>query len=187
MRIAEERISLPEGHFNAKLQYFEETDRALLFSIYRNWRSLCNELNSIRSRSVNLPEGLSEGAFSLETGCPRLVGSISGANSSFDCYSTEENERIQVKACSVLPDLTSFGPKSVWDKLYFCDFYRQGEWDGTFDIYLIENSQIYEYKVNSGETFREQQGQRRRPRFSIYNGLIQAQGIEPCISGDLSV
>jgi len=187
MRITEENISLPEGHFNAKLQYFENTDRALLFSIYQNWRSLCNELNEINSRSVNLPEGLSEGAFSLEMGCARLVGSIPGANSSFDCYSTAENHRIQVKACSVLPDLTSFGPNSVWDKLYFCDFYREGRWDGKFDIYLIENYLIYNYKVNSEQTFHAQQAQRRRPRFSIYNGLIKTQCIEPLRTGDLSV
>lgn len=34
----------------------------------------------------------------------------------------KKNNRIQVKACSVLPDLTSFGPRSEWDRIFFADF-----------------------------------------------------------------
>jgi hypothetical protein len=185
MQIKNEIISLPEGSFNAELQFFEERDRVKLYSIYKNWRKLCSELNEIKARAVNLPEGLSEGAFALEMKSPR-VSSIPGANSSFDCYNSSTKKRIQVKACSVLPDLTSFGPKSVWDELYFCDFYKEGKWDGTFDIYLIDNNLIYNHKVNANQTFIQQQKQGRRPRFSIYSDIIIKHKLKPIKIGDLS-
>jgi hypothetical protein len=185
MRIIERNIKLPEGHFDVKLQYFEEKDREVLLYIYDSWRDLCVNLKSYESRAINLPEGLSEGAFSLEMNVARLLGSISGANSSFDCYSEKNTKRIQVKACSILPDLTSFGPKSVWDEIYFCDFFRDGNWDGSFDIYLIPNELIYDHKVNSTQTVRDQQLQGRRPRFSIFTSIIQDKQLIPIKTGRL--
>jgi len=179
-------ITLPEGSFEAKVQIWEESDRKRLFELYKNWRRLCDDLISINSRAVNLPEGLSEGAFCLETGSVRLTGSINGANSSFDCFNFNSNRRIQIKACSVLPDLTSFGPNSVWDEIYFLDFFRKGEWNGKFDIYRIENDLIYNHQVNSFQTLRQQQAQGRRPRFSIYQKIIQEREIEPFMNCDLA-
>ena len=46
-----------------------------------------------------------------------------------------ENKRIQVKACSVKEDLTSFGPKSVWDEIYLMHFLPNNNYDGAFSIY----------------------------------------------------
>lgn len=180
------KIRLPEGVFETKVSVFDKSDKAALYRIYRLWRLLSSLLSKINARAINLPEGLSEGAFCLEMGVVRITDSISGANTSFDCFNLEKNERIQVKACSVLPDLTSFGPKSVWDKLYFVDFYREGKWDGTFDIYLIDNSDIYEHKVNRTQTLRDQQIAGRRPRFSIFTSVIKAKELKPIKTGSLN-
>jgi len=182
-------ISLPEGNFQANVLQFEEKDRATLYKIYIEWRNLCNNLNSLHGRGVNLPEGLSESSFCLEMGVVRTAESIKatgGAHTSFDAYDLSRKKRIQVKACSVLPDLTSFGPKSVWDEIYFVDFYRDGSWDGKFDIYLIDNQDIYNHKVNATETFKDQQKQGRRPRFSIYKDIIQVKKLAPIKTADLS-
>ena len=84
----------------------------------------------------------------------------------------KNNNRIQVKASSVEEDLTSFGPKTEWDRIYFMDFYREGAWDGSFDIYEIDTEEILNFPVNKKETFQEQQKQGRRPRFSIKKDLI---------------
>lgn len=175
-------IELPEGMFYAKVQIFGDSERKKLNDIYSQWRHLSNNLRSMHSRAGNIPDGLSEGVFCLATGAVRLLGSIPGANSSFDCYDMRDNRRIQVKAASVIPDLTSFGPQSVWDDLYFLDFYRYGKWDGSVDIYSIPNEYIYGFQVNSTETFVEQQSQGRRPRFSIYNGIIQEYDISPVMT-----
>lgn len=180
-----ETLHLPEGMFPVKVLSFQESDRKILHDIYKNWRSLSNDLAKIKSRAVNLPEGLSEGSFCLETGFVRVVDSIPGANSSWDCYDLKRRRRIQLKACSVLPDLTSFGPDSVWDEIYFADFYRGGAWDGTFDLYLIDNDDIYNHKVNAKQTFRDQQKQGRRPRFSIYSEIILHKKLKPIKTGRL--
>ena len=187
MKVEKEKIYLPEGDFDIQVIKFDNSDRLKLFSIYLAWRELCKNLNSMKARGVNLPEGLSESAFCLEMNCFRITESISGANTSFDAYDPIFKERIQVKACSVLPDLTSFGPKSIWDKLYFVDFYREGKWDGLFDIYLIKNQLIYSHKVNSAQTFKDQQLQKRRPRFSIFKELILKNNIKPVKTGNLNL
>lgn len=189
MLVNKENLTLPEGVFEAEVLQFEETDRKVLYKIYKDWRNLCENLNLLHARGVNLPEGLSESAFCLEMNTIRTTGAIKvkhGASTSFDAYDLSRKKRIQVKACSVLPDLTSFGPKSVWDEIYFVDFYRDGSWDGKFDIYLINNSDIYSHKVNVSQTFQDQQTQGRRPRFSIYSEIIQSKNIKPTKTGDLS-
>lgn len=185
MKIKEEIIKLPEGNFKVKIQIFEEADRKKLFSLYIDWRDLSSRLLDLHSRAVNIPEGISEGAFCLEMNAVRIFEDIPGAKSSFDCYFLEKKERIQVKACSIEEDLTTFGPSSVWDKLYFLDFYRKGEWDGTFDIYLIENEDIYRRSVNKKQTFEDQQEQIRRPRFSIQKKIIKNKNLTPVKTGNL--
>ncbi len=169
-------LSLPEGNFYSKVMIFDGSDVKRLRDIYVNWRNLCDLLGEMGARKINLPEGLSEPAFCLAKGMVRVTQKISGANTSFDCYDPNGkrwNNRIQVKACSVIPDLTSFGPNSEWDRIFFVDFYREGKWDGTFDIYEILTDDIYNFNVNSTQTMADQKRQGRRPRFSIYSNLIQ--------------
>ncbi|MCQ4922234.1 Bsp6I family type II restriction endonuclease [Tissierella carlieri] len=176
MRIETKVLNLPEGDFFASVSIFDHEDAKALFTIYDSWRLLCRLLNELNARSVNLPEGLSETAFCIAKNVWRCTSNIAGANSSYDCYdpnASRGNNRIQIKACSVLPDLTSFGPNSEWDRIYFVDFYRNGEWDGTFDIYEVETEDINNFPVNASQTLLDQKLQGRRPRFSIYKGLIQ--------------
>lgn len=171
-----ETLKLPEGDFYSNVLKFTPEDRQALIAIYESWRTLCGNLSYVSARGVNLPEGLSESAFCLATGTWRITKSINGANSSMDCYDPmgkRGSNRIQVKACSVIPDLTSFGPNTEWDRIFFVDFYREGRWDGTFDIYELNTSDINNYPVNAYETVADQKKQNRRPRFSIYNGLIK--------------
>jgi hypothetical protein len=178
-------IMLPEGRFQVRVQVFAEEERQQLQDIYLEWRNLSNKLRAIESRAGNIPDGLSEGVFCLATGAVRLIGGISGANSSFDCYDPHKETRIQIKAASVIPDLTSFGPKSVWDELYFLDFYREGNWDGSVDIYYIPNEYIYGNPVNRKQSFSEQQAQGRRPRFSIYRDIIEKYKLQPQMTYNL--
>lgn len=178
-------IQLPEGNFPATIMEFDKNDREELKRVYQLWRSLCDMMSFLESRTINLPEGLSEGAFCLEMGAVRVFKNIQNANSSFDCYDEKRKKRIQVKACSVMPDLTSFGPRSVWDEIYLIDFYRKGAWDGTFDIYALNSTDIYNHKVNKYQTLRDQQTQGKRPRFSIYNDIIKPKGLKPKKTGGL--
>jgi len=176
MRKSKEILHLPEGDKKAEVTIFDSQDCDELRKIYDGWRLLCDNLNKLNARSVNLPEGLSEIGFAIAKNMWRCTGSIVGANSSFDCYdpnSGRGNNRIQVKACSVLPDLTSFGPQSQWDRIFFVDFYRLGQWDRTFDIYEVNTEEIENYPVNANQTLLDQKREKRRPRFSIFSGLIE--------------
>ncbi len=181
MKKKEVLLHLPEGEFNCTADCFDKTDLKTLIEIYDAWRNLSEKLNSLNARSVNLPEGLSEVAFCYFMDCVRLNNPKlgSGVNTSFDAYSLERHKRIQIKSCSILPDLTSFGPHSQWDEIYFQDFYREGKWDYSIDIYKIPNELIYEQKVNKNQTLKEMQGEGKRPRFSIYKDIIQAHKIKP--------
>lgn len=185
MEVLRKNLLLPEGLIETEVLAFEESDRGRIRKMYDDWRSLSNSLKDFNARGINLPEGISESAFCIEMNTVRITRSIFGANSSWDCYELKSNKRIQVKACSVLPDLTSFGPKSQWDEIYFLDFYREGQWDGSFGIYKIDTDLIYSHRVNQKQTFAEQQAQGRRPRFSIYSGIIEPKGIEPVKIGQL--
>ena len=73
-------------------------------------------------------------------------------------------------------DLTSFGPRSEYDKLYFLDFSKL---DGSFMVYEINPDDIYNFKVNKNQTFAQQQEEGKRPRFGIVKGLIQPNKIQP--------
>ena len=57
--------------------------------------------------------------------------------------------------------------------LFFVYFYREGNWDRTFDVYEIATSDIENFPVNANQTVADQKAQGRRPRFSIYSGLIE--------------
>ena len=183
MRTVTKTLHLPEGDFSADVDVFELKDREALERIYHSWRVLCDELDAVNARRVNLPDGLSECGFCYFFKCWRTNCAIPGAeHSSFDAYDPATHKRIQVKGGSVEQDLTSFGPDSVWDVLYYVDFYKEGKWDYTFDVYLIPNSDIYNMKVNRTQTFRDQQEEGRRPRFSIKKSIINAKGLKPCFT-----
>lgn len=173
-----EQIIIGGKVFDAVLLKAEKKDRPELKRLYRSWVDLKNGLKNFESRAPNLPEGISEGSFSLEFDCPRVLD-VKGTSGSFDCYDPRTQERIQIKATTIEYDLTSFGPESVWDVIYLLDFYRNGKFDGKYDVYKIPNDLIYNYQINRTQTFRDQQSQGRRPRFGIKKNIIEAHKIKP--------
>ncbi len=100
-------------------------------------------------------------------------------HSSFDCYNPKNKSRVQIKATSVKDDLTSFGPRSIWDELIFMDFYPNEKHDGNFSIYKIPNDEVYNFKMNKDETFKDQQKRGVRPRFHVKKGLIKPLKLKP--------
>lgn len=162
-----------------ELMSFDDGDKADWKKLFDKWKELKLGLREYKSREPNFPEGLSEVAFCLYSGSKRFISLTGDANSSFDTFNTETSRAEQIKACSVERDLTSFGPNSKWDDIYFLDFYNQGKLDGSFNVYKIPSETIYTMKVNATQTMRDQQGQGRRPRFSIVDKIISEQGLEP--------
>src|SRR3989344_6555757 len=176
MKIEWKEVKIKGRKIKALLTIKEVGDRELIRNLYIDWKKLNDRLKAISTRGINLPETISENAFTLFfPDCFRVV-SLKGMKCSFDCINVKTGSRIQIKASSIISDLTSFGPRSEWDELYFLDFSKG---DGSFKVYKIEQDWIYKFKVNQNQTFEDQQKQGRRPRFSITYNLIQKKGLKP--------
>jgi len=176
MRIGKQDILIKGKKIEAEITIKEKGDRELLKRLYSDWNKLNKELKAISTRGINLPETISENAFALFfPDCMRVVG-LKGMKCSFDCINIKTGSRIQIKATSITSDLTTFGPRSEWDELFFLDFSAS---DGSFKAYKIEPDWIYKHMVNKKQSFKDQQKQGRRPRFSIIDNIIKPKGLKP--------
>lgn len=173
MELIEKEITVFGTKCTAKLMQFDKNDGIEWKKLFDLWKSLKIGMKNYKAREPNLPEGLSEVAFCLFSGSCRFIElRYKGVSSSFDTFNIVTNRAEQIKASSIDEDLTSFGPKSRWDDLYFMDFYNNGKLDGTFNVYKIPSELIYNHKVNAKQTMKEQQSEKRRPRFSITKDII---------------
>ncbi|MFA6130740.1 MAG: Bsp6I family type II restriction endonuclease [Patescibacteria group bacterium] len=166
-------------HCMLELMTFSKSDGKKWKKVFDSWRELKMSMRDYQSREPNLPEGLSEVAFCLWSGSGRYLSVDHLSNKSFDTFNLKTRRAEQIKASSIEYDLTSFGPKSKWDDLYFLDFYNEGKVDGRFDIYKISSDLIYKHKVNKTQTLKDQQGEKRRPRFSIKKDIVIPNKIKP--------
>jgi len=178
MRNEHERVILGGKTYELDLLYVEETDREFMRNLFKSWIELSKGMKQLHARGINIPEGISEGIYALEYQCPRVIG-----GGSFDAVDLKNHKKLQIKACSVGSDLTSFSPKSTWDNLCFMDFYGETGLDGSIDVYRLSeefNEIIFNLPIGKeGETFRQQQNQGRRPRFSIKKEIIEEYNLEP--------
>ncbi len=179
MKLTKEVLNLKGNKLEIEVAYLDKTDGKEFKRLFDLWRELNKGLEKY-GRKVNIPEVISEGMFCVFSKSVRFQKKIKGVGSvSFDTINLKNNRREQVKASSIEEDLTSFGPRTEWDDLYFLDFYNGGKLDGTFNVYLIDNKLIYSKKVNKGQTMKDQQGESRRPRFSIMKDIIIAKKLKP--------
>ena len=180
MRTVNYEINLYGNSCNASLLQFDQSDKQEWKILWDSWNNLRVGLKQYGSRGPNLSEGLSESAFCLYSNSLKILNIQGGCDSSADTYNLDRQEAQQIKATSIANDLTSFGPTSKWNKLYFLDFYNGGNLDGSFDCYQIDTDLIYNTIVNKGknETFVDQQKQGRRPRLSLKK-IIAENNIAP--------
>ena len=67
--------------------------------MYQRWVDLCKLSMKVGgTRTINLPETLSEAIFCIDMNVGRCVEGISGSKSSFDHYDHKQHRRIQLKA-----------------------------------------------------------------------------------------
>ncbi|MFH1129428.1 MAG: Bsp6I family type II restriction endonuclease [Patescibacteria group bacterium] len=162
-----------------ELMSFDKEDSKKWKALFDIWKKLKLGMREYKSREPNLPEGLSEVAFCLFSGSKRFISLRGEASTSFDTFNLKTKRAEQIKASSIKHDLTTFGPKSQWDDLYFLDFYNEKKLDGTFNVYKIPSRFILNAKVNKKQTLRQQQKQKRRPRFSITKEIIERCKLKP--------
>jgi hypothetical protein len=176
MKIEWRKYNINGKEIEALVTIFEAFDRWRLKRLYLKWKRLNEDIKKISTRGINLPEAISENAFCIFFPEYVRVVKLKNGKCSFDVLNRKTGARIQIKASSVDDDLTSFGPKSEWDELFFLDF---SEGNGLLKVYKIEKDWIYKHKVNKNQNFEQQQEQGRRPRFSIKENIIAKRGLKP--------
>ena len=156
---------------------FDEEDFKQIQAIFNDWLKINSKLKKLGGRGLNVPDVFSEALFCLAFDAIRTNGTAY----SYDCVMRKTHEGVQVKSASIPNDCTSFGPTSTWDLLYFADFCPNGTIDGEVKFYKIEDDDVYDTVLNAkkGETFRDQQKQGRRPRFSIQSTIIRPKKLKP--------
>lgn len=182
MDIKEHQTKVFGNDCKLELMHFVKSDGKKWKEVFDIWKKLKIGLRDYKAREPNFPEGLSEVAFCLWSGSGRYIkikGTKKGIAGSFDTFDLNKKKAQQIKACSIDNDLTSFGPKSKWDDLYFLDFYNKGKVDGCFDVYLIPSKYVNNQALNKKEKFTDQQEQKRRPRFGIKKEIISKYKIKP--------
>lgn len=176
MKIEWNDIIINGSKIKARITIKEKGDQDTIRRLYELWSTLNKAIKAISTRGINLPEAISENAFCIFFPEHTRVVKLAKGKCSFDAINLNTGSRVQIKASSVKSDLTSFGPRSEWDELYFLDFSKG---DGSFAVYKIEPEWIYEHKVNKDQTFKDQQDQARRPRFSIIENIIKPRSLRP--------
>ena len=156
---------------------FDMEDYKKFQQIFRKWMNINIDLKQFGGRNLNVPDVFSEALYCIFFNAVRTNGTAH----SYDAVDKITGEGIQIKSASIKNDCTSFGPTSTWDKLIFVDLAPFGEVDGNIWFYEIDSSNIYNIVLNykKNETFREQQLQGRRPRFSIKDKIISPLRLVP--------
>lgn len=168
---------------------YMEDDIPYFKKYFDTWKIQCENEIMLDDRTSNLNAGFTEGLFCIWNKSVRFVSYNTAksngfkytqklVNSSLDTYKIETEECEQLKS-SIGFGPSSFGPKSIQDKLYFMHFYNNGNIDGSFDIYEIPNDLLYSTYVNETQTFRQQQEQKRRPHLSLMEKVIYPNNIQP--------
>lgn len=145
----------------------------LVISLYPKWKELNKDIKSLYSRGINFHEVFSEFIIcyindyyhSLKAGSEDAV--------------TNNNIKVQIKSTSNYDsDLTSFGPTSEFEIL---EFARLNQELDLLYVYKIPINDLYNIPVNKFQTFREQQKEGRRPRFSIIKNFIEPYNLNPYV------
>lgn len=161
---------------------FDHNDYLLLKDIFKDWQKINAKLKPLGGRNLNVPDVFSEALFCIFFNAIRTNGTAY----SYDCVSLDTHAGIQIKSGSIEEDCSSFGPTSTWDEIYYVDFAPKGKVDGNVDFYKIDcDFSTLVLNAKKGETFRDQQLQGRRPRFSIKRQIIKANNLKPILSINL--
>ncbi len=156
---------------------FDMQDYEKLKRIFYKWIDINLDLKELGGRNLNVPDVFSEALYCIFFNAVRTNGTAH----SYDAVDKKTGEGVQIKSASIANDCTSFGPTSTWDRLIYVDFAPNGYVDGNVWFYEIESDEIYDIVLNESkcETFRDQQLQGRRPRFSMKGKIINAKGLKP--------
>lgn len=155
----------------------EEVKYLKIISLYHHWKELNRQIKELYTRGINFHEVFSEIIVCYVNDCYHSIGE--GSEDAF----TKDNLKVQIKSTSNFnSDLTSFGPNSKFDILEFARLDQDSDY---LYLYKIPIKKLNKINVNKNQTFKQQQEENRRPRFSIINTFIKPYNIQPYAKIDM--
>lgn len=145
---------------------------------YFKWKSLNDSLKSFCSRGINMPDAISEpmGCFCLDF----LWNKGSGGDAQ-----SKTGEKIEFKATSNFDyDLTSFGPKCIFDNLVFLRFNLDEDKLYVYNTHM-SSEDVKKLPVNKTQTVADQQAGTRRPHIRFIDEVINKRGMAPTCVFDI--
>lgn len=139
---------------------------------YFKWKELNIYLKSLVTRGINMHDAISE---PLGCYCLDLLWNKQSGGDAF----TKDGKSVEFKASSNFDrDLTSFGPKTVFDKLVFLRFDVNLDILYVYDL-KINSEQLKALPVSKTATIGDYQNVGKRPRTNVINKVIIPQNIKP--------
>lgn len=146
---------------------------------YFKWKDLNSYVKSVSTRGINMPDVISE-----PIGC-YCLGFEWNRGKSGDATDPKTGDKIEFKATSKFDgDLSSFGPKCVFDNLVFLRFNIENNYVFIY-ILNINSSDFDKLKVNNKETVEDQKKQGRRPHVSLNELFVKRLNLKPDIIFDI--
>lgn len=142
-----------------------------IIELYPLWKELNKRIKILYARGINFHEVFSEFIVCYINDYYHSLGQ--GSEDAF----TNDMKKVQIKGTSNFnSDLTSFGPYSEFEILEFARLNQENDF---LYLYRIPIDNLYTIKVNKFQTFKQQQEENRRPRFSIISSFIEKLNLKP--------
>ena len=146
---------------------------------YFKWKDLNTYISNNSHRGINMPDAISE-----PMGCYCLDLLWNRGDEVGDATS-KDGKKIEFKATSRFEgDLSSFGPKCVFDDLIFLRFKLDENLLYIYDL-KINSDEFGKYPANRNQTIQDQKDQGRRPHVSLKQLFVDAYNLKPDIIFDI--
>ena len=147
---------------------------------YFKWKDLNTYISNNSHRGINMPDAISE-----PMGCYCMGYLWNRGDEVGDATDPNTGRKIEFKATSRFEgDLSSFGPKCVFDDLVFLRFKLDDNLLYIYDL-NINSEEFGKYPANKTQTTQEQKNQGRRPHVSLKTLFVDANNLEPDIIFDI--
>jgi len=165
---------MPQDYVTIDKSRFKDALKA-----YWLWKELNAIIKNSHNRGVNFPETISETLLCYALGFELNRGSGG------DARNPNSDEVCEVKATSNWEkDTSSFSPSESFDSLYFVRLNQREDHIYIYDLKL-NSEDLKQIQVSKKQTLGDQQAQKRRPRFSIIQKIIEPQNLSPIAYIDL--
>lgn len=147
---------------------------------YFKWKDLNTYIKRTSSRGINMPDAISE-----PMGCYCLGYLWNRGKEAGDATDPATGKKIEFKATSNFKgDLSSFGPKTVFDNLVFLRFNLDTNQLYIYDL-NVNSDELSTYPANKRQTIQDQKAMGRRPHVSLQKLFVEGKGLEPSVIFDI--